>query len=138
MDSDGNIRTPRGLCIPETALSWTFARSAGAGGQNVNKTSSKASLTVSTPFITGPRAALARVLAAYPETIRVTQQTSRSQWRNRQHCITQIVEMIDIAATPPAPPRRPSRPSRGAIERRLTSKKRESEKKDQRRKGDWV
>jgi ribosome-associated protein len=137
MDSDGNIRTPRGLCIPETALSWTFARSAGAGGQNVNKTSSKASLTVSTPFITGPRAALARVLAAYPETIRVTQQTSRSQWRNRQHCITQIVEMIDIAATPPAPPRRPSRPSRGAIERRLTSKKRESEKKDQRRKGDW-
>ena len=137
MDSDGNIRTPRGLCIPETALSWTFARSAGAGGQNVNKTSSKASLTVSTPFITGPRAALARVLAAYPETIRVTQQTSRSKWRNRQHCITQIVEMIDIAATPPAPPRRPSRPSRGAIERRLTSKKRESEKKDQRRKGDW-
>lgn len=137
MDSDGNIRTPRGLCIPETALSWTFARSAGAGGQNVNKTSSKASLTVSTPFITGPRAALARVLAAYPETIRVTQQTSRSQWRNRQHCITQIVEMIDTAATPPAPPRRPSRPSRGAIERRLTSKKRESDKKDQRRKGDW-
>lgn len=137
MDSDGNIRTPRGLCIPETALSWTFARSAGAGGQNVNKTSSKASLTVSTPFITGPRAALARVLAAYPETIRVTQQTSRSQWRNRQHCITQIVEMIDVAATPPAPPRRPSRPSRGAIERRLTSKKRESDKKDQRRKGDW-
>lgn len=137
MDSDGNIRTPRGLCIPETALSWTFARSAGAGGQNVNKTSSKASLTVSTPFITGPRAALARVLAAYPETIRVTQQTSRSQWRNRQHCITQIVEMIDTAATPPAPPRRSSRPSRGAIERRLTNKKRESEKKDQRRKGDW-
>ena len=137
MDSDGNIRTPRGLYIPETALSWTFARSAGAGGQNVNKTSSKASLTVSTQFITGPRAALARVLAVYPETIRVTQQTSRSQWRNRQHCITQIVEMIDTAATPPAPPRRPSRPSRGAIERRLTSKKRESEKKDQRRKGAW-
>lgn len=137
MDSDGNIRTPRGLCIPETALSWTFARSAGAGGQNVNKTSSKASLTVSTPFITGPRAALARVLAAYPETIRVTQQTSRSQWRNRQHCIAQIVEMIDTAATPPAPPRRPSRPTKGSIERRLTSKKRESEKKDQRRKGDW-
>lgn len=137
MDSDGNIRTPRGLCIPETALSWTFARSAGAGGQNVNKTSSKASLTVSTPFITGPRAALARVLAAYPETIRVTQQTSRSQWRNRQHCITQLVEIIDTAATPPAPSRRPSRPSRGAIERRLTSKKRESDKKDQRRKGDW-
>jgi ribosome-associated protein len=45
--------------------------------------------------------------------------------------------MIDTAAAPPAPPRRPSRPSRGAIERRLTSKKRESEKKDQRRKGDW-
>ncbi len=137
MDSDGNIRTPRGLCIPETALSWTFARSAGAGGQNVNKTSSKASLTISTPLITGPRAALTRLLSVYPETIRVTQQTSRSQWRNRQLCIAQATDMIDTAAAPPAPPRRPSRPSRGAIERRLTSKKRESEKKDQRRKGDW-
>ena len=72
-----------------------------------------------------------------PETIRVTQQTSRSQWRNRQLCIAQATDMIDTAAAPPAPPRRPSRPSRGAIERRLTSKKRESEKKDQRRKGDW-
>ena len=137
MDSDGNIRTPRGLCIPETAISWTFARSAGAGGQNVNKTSSKASLTVATPLITGPRAALARVLAAYPESIRITQQVSRSQWRNRQHCITHLVEMIDTAAAPPAPPRRPSRPTKSSIERRLTSKKRESEKKGQRRKGDW-
>jgi ribosome-associated protein len=103
----------------------------------VNKTSSKASLTISTPLSTGPRAALARLLSVYPETIRVTQQTSRSQWRNRQLCIAQATDMIDTAAAPPAPPRRPSRPSRGAIERRLTSKKRESEKKDQRRKGDW-
>ena len=136
MDSDGNIRTPRGLCIPETALSWTFARSAGAGGQNVNKTSSKASLTVATPLITGPRAALARVLAAHPESIRITQQVSRSQWRNRQHCITQLVEMIDAAAAPPAPPRRKTKPSKGAVERRLAGKKKDGEKKAGRR-GDW-
>jgi ribosome-associated protein len=45
--------------------------------------------------------------------------------------------MIDTAAAPPAPPRRPSRPTKGSVERRLTSKKRESEKKDQRRKGGW-
>jgi len=35
---------PRRIVIPPEALEWQFARSAGPGGQHVNRTSSKAVL----------------------------------------------------------------------------------------------
>ena len=50
--------------------------------------------------------------------------------------LAKLIEMIDVAAAPPAPPRRTTKPSRGAIERRLSSKKKDSDKKAGRR-GDW-
>ena len=137
MDTGDDIRTQRGLIIPEGSLRWTFARSAGSGGQHVNKTSTKVTLALFAADITGPSAAVNRVQALLPEEIRITSQTSRSQWRNRQICIEKLCDAIDTAAQPPAPPRRKSRPSRGAVERRLSQKKRDSEKKEQRRKGDW-
>ncbi|MFN6118229.1 MAG: aminoacyl-tRNA hydrolase, partial [Actinomycetes bacterium] len=40
------------------------------------------------------------------------------------------------AARPPAPPRRRTRPTKGAVERRLQSKRRDAEVKRGRR-GDW-
>ena len=137
MDTGDDIRTQRGLIIPEGALRWTFARSAGAGGQHVNKTSTKVTLAVFAADITGPRTIVERAQALLPEEIRITSQTSRSQWRNRQICIEKLCDTIDTAAQPPPAARRKSRPSRGAIERRLSQKKRDSEKKEQRRKGDW-
>ena len=137
MDTGDDIRTQRGLIIPEGALRWTFARSAGSGGQHVNKTATKVTLALFAADITGPSAAVNRAQALLPEEIRITSQTSRSQWRNRQICIEKLCDAIDTAAQPPAPPRRKSRPSRGAVERRLSQKKRDSEKKEQRRKGDW-
>ena len=137
MDTGDDIRTQRGLIVPEGALHWTFARSAGAGGQHVNKTSTKVTLAVFAADITGPRTIVERAQALLPEEIRITSQTSRSQWRNRQICIEKLCDTIDTAAQPPPAARRKSRPSRGAIERRLSQKKRDSEKKEQRRKGDW-
>src|SRR6202011_4779269 len=38
------LRITETLAIPETELSWSFARAGGPGGQNVNKVSSKAVL----------------------------------------------------------------------------------------------
>jgi len=137
MAPEGDLRTARGVVVPEAAITWVFARSTGAGGQNVNKTSSKATAIVATALLTGPTLAIARVIAAHPDEIRVTSQTSRSQWRNRQLCIERIIETIDEAAKPPPATRRKSRPSRGAVERRLKSKKHESEKKESRRTDDW-
>ena len=130
------MQTSRGIEVPEDAIAWSFARSTGVGGQNVNKVSSKATLSVSTAALLGSPTKLARVIQALGETITVTCQESRSQWRNRQSCVQKLSEMIDVAAAPPAPPRRKTKPSKGAIERRLAGKKKDGEKKAGRR-GDW-
>ena len=136
MRDTGNVKTARGIEVPEDAIEWTFARSSGAGGQHVNKVSSKAALTVLTASLSGSIVKCERITAAFGEQITVTCQETRSQWRNRELCLAKLIEMIDIAAAPPAPPRRKTKPSRGVIERRLSSKKKDSDKKAGRR-GDW-
>jgi len=130
------MRTDRGIEIPEECLSWTFARATGAGGQHVNKTASKATLTVDTADLVGSATRIARVRERLGAEIVVTCQESRSQWRNRQTCLQRLVEIIDEAATPPPAPRRATKPSRGAVERRIASKKKHGDKKAGRR-GDW-
>lgn len=133
MTLDEDLRTSRGILIASTALHWSFARSSGAGGQHVNKTSTKATLTVAAQDLACSNAARHRIIAALGDTITVTSQTSRSQWQNRRNCLRQLSDMLDDAATPPPAPRKKTRPSRGAIERRLESKRRESAKKRDRK-----
>lgn len=130
------MRTPRGLEIPDECMQWTFARATGAGGQHVNKTASKATLTVLTAEIAGSPTKVSRVRERLGESIVITSQESRSQWRNRQICVERLSAIIDEAAAPPPVPRRATRPSKGAVERRIASKKKHGDKKAGRR-GDW-
>ena len=128
MTPDDDLRTARGICIATSAMQWGFARSGGAGGQNVNKTSTKASLTVDVADMVCSNAARARIMAAFGESVTVTNQTTRSQWQNRRNCIEQLTELLDKAAAPPPAKRRKTKPTRGSVERRLESKRRDSEK----------
>ncbi len=137
MKPDEDLRTTSGLVVPSAALQWSFARSSGAGGQHINKTSSKATLTVAINEITGPEVLVRRVTTALSIKVRVTNQTSRSQWRNRQFCLTQLKEIIDNAAKPPTPDRRKSKPTRASVKRRLEGKRHASKKKESRRTSDW-
>lgn len=131
------MRTSRGIEIPEDALQWSFARSAGAGGQHVNKTSSKATLVVETSSLVGSTVKLQRIAEKLGATITLSCQESRSQWRNRQLCVERLAAMIDEAAAPPPAPRRPTKPTRGSQERRLSGKKRDADKKAGRRGDNW-
>ncbi len=137
MDNPNDLRTPGNLVVPESALIWSFARSRGTGGQHVNKTSSKAILTVVVNEVIGTDEKLKRLRATLDDEIRITRQTSRSQWRNRQLCLAELAKILDTAASPPAPRRRKSLPTRGSVERRLTTKRKDSEKKTLRRTKDW-
>ena len=57
----GDLRTPGGLVVPAAALDWSFARSGGPGGQHVNTTSSKVTLTIAVSAVGGRVAALERL-----------------------------------------------------------------------------
>ena len=138
---DNRIPIAPGVSLPEQALRFTFSRSGGPGGQNVNKLSTKATLTVHVQDLAGvlPPWALKRLLihagsrlVGDDERIILTDSASRSQHTNRQACLAKLRLMIVEAMNRPKR-RRPTRPSRGSIQRRLDAKRHRAKRKDQRR-----
>jgi ribosome-associated protein len=130
------------LRIPDTELEWTYVRSGGPGGQNVNKVASKAVLRwnlAASPSV--PEGVKARLRAHHRRRITaegelvLTSQRYRDQERNRQDCLDKLRELVLQAATPPRP-RRPTKPSRGSREARLRAKRRRASTKADRRKPD--
>lgn len=125
--------------IEETEFEFSFARSGGPGGQNVNKVNSKAVMRWS-PYTSAalPPSVRQRFLDRYQNrftkdgVLILQSQRYRDQGRNITDCMDRLREMILAVATPPAK-RRPTAPSRGAKQRRLKSKKENSQKKQQRR-----
>ena len=115
--------------IPDEELQFTFARSGGPGGQNVNKVSSKAilhwnlGLNTSVPLEIKDRLrALQHNRITVEGELVIQAQNHRDQERNKLECLERLREMLLQAATLPKP-RRASRPTRGSKERRLKAKK---------------
>ncbi len=130
------------LVLPDAELEWSAVRSGGPGGQNVNKVATKVELRFdlarSAVLSAGVRARLAVLargrLDADGRLVIVADET-RSQARNLELARARLAELVRAALVKPKP-RRPTKPSRGAKERRLGDKRRESEKKASRRGGD--
>ena len=123
-------------------LRFQFARSAGAGGQNVNKVNSKAILRFAVAASPGlPPDVRERFLRRFARRITLegdlilTSQRSRDQRRNVEDCLDKLTAMLAQVADAPAP-RRPTRPGRGSTERRLREKRTRSAVKSQRRRPD--
>jgi ribosome-associated protein len=134
---DGDeLRSANGLTVGADGLSWSFTRSTGAGGQHVNKASTRATLDVDLGWLEGPSATVERVRRVLGGALRVSSQGTRSQWRNRQECLSRAAQLLDEAATATVQ-RRPSKPTRGSVERRLAAKRRDSDKKLGRRSTEW-
>src|SRR5438105_11481105 len=132
------IQISETLAIPETELSWTYVRSSGPGGQNVNKVASKAVLRWDAGASASvPPEVKARLLAHHRRrftaggVLVLTSQRFRDQERNRQDCLEKLRTWLLEAATPPRP-RKATRPSRGSKERRLQAKKLRASTKAQR------
>src|SRR5438105_13123807 len=129
------IQISETLAIPETELQWSFVRSSGPGGQNVNKVASKAVLRwdmAGSPSVPAEVKARLRTLQRRRVTgdgeLILTSQRFRDQERNRLDCLDKLREMILQAAVRPKP-RRVTRPTRGSREARLQEKRRRAGRK---------
>lgn len=126
-----DLRLSDDIIIPASELEWTFLPSGGPGGQHANRAASKVVLrfdaAASGAFDDATRRLVLDRLGE--PVISVTVDESRSQWRNRQIARRRLRERLDAALAPPAPPRRLTKPSRRSDQRRLESKRAQSEKK---------
>src|SRR5713101_4236703 len=111
--------------ITEEEFTWSFARSGGPGGQNVNKVASKALLnwdvgrTSCLPVNVKTRLrTLQRRRFTKEGMLQIVSQRYRDQERNRQDCLEKLREMVLAALVVPKS-RKPSRPTRGSREARL-------------------
>jgi ribosome-associated protein len=125
------------IAIDPDAISESFVRSSGPGGQNVNKVSTAVMLrfdVLNCPTI--PAAVKARLakLAGSRMTkdgvLILTAQRHASQLRNREDAQAELIDLIRRASVAPVK-RRPTKPSYGATLRRLDEKSHRSRiKKD--------
>jgi len=127
------------LHIPDDEFAWSYVRSGGPGGQNVNKVASKAVLrwdAAASPSL--PDEIKARFRAQHPRVfttegeVVLTSQRYRDQERNRQDCLDKLADMLRQAAVRPRV-RKKTRPGRGAREARLREKRHRASTKAQRR-----
>lgn len=127
------------LQIPLEEFDFTYARSGGPGGQNVNKVNSKAILRW--PIVTSPSLpddVKQRFLEKFASRITVegeivmSSQKYRDQARNVNECLDKLRAMIESVLKRPTP-RRATKPSLAAKRRRVESKRETSHKKQSRR-----
>jgi ribosome-associated protein len=123
------------ISIPYTEFDFTFARSGGPGGQNVNKVNSKVTMkwdVTNSPTV--PDDVRRRFVVHCRRRITnegvlvIQSQRFRDQGRNVADCLDKLRELLLEVATPPRT-RTPTRRTKGSVERRLKEKKAASQRK---------
>jgi ribosome-associated protein len=133
------LRITPELTIPLSEIELRFSRSAGPGGQKVNKTSTRVELRFdvarSSALTEAQRERLLEQLRGQLEgggVLHLSSSSYASQWRNRLDVLERL--RVVLANALHVPKRRiPTRPTRGSIERRLAQKRRRTAIKRQRR-----
>ena len=123
-------------------LTFRTSRSSGAGGQHVNKTETKVEVLFDIEASGGlndeEKATIKSRLASRINDdgiLIMNSQKSRSQFSNKEDVIERLRIQLEKALIPKVKRKR-TKPSREAIEERLTKKKMNAEKKENRRKPD--
>jgi ribosome-associated protein len=126
------LHITRTITINENEITFSFIRSSGPGGQNVNKVATAAQLRFdvkNSPSL--PEAVKKRLIRLGGSrmtddgVLTITAQRFRTQERNRIDGLERLTALVRKAATPPKP-RRKTRPPKRSIEKRLQGKKNRS------------
>jgi ribosome-associated protein len=139
MTDSKRLRINAQISIPRSEIRFTFVRSSGPGGQNVNKVASKAVLRW-TPAASASLsdAVRRRFMARAKRQINdrgelvLTSQKYRDQGRNIEDCLNKLRSLVAEAAIIPKKRKRTSIP-RAKREARLKQKRITGEKKQLRR-----
>ena len=124
--------------VPIGELKFSFSKSSGAGGQNVNKVNTKVTLK----WDIGKNKSLSKAVKErfknkyqgylFDGTVIIKSQKFRDQSRNIADCVNKLNFMIEAIKT--APKKRIStNPTKAAVEKRLRDKRKLSEKKGRRK-----
>jgi ribosome-associated protein len=122
-----------GVQIPLSEVTLRTSRSSGPGGQHANVTASR----VEAIFDVDASAALTddqkrRLTARLGPRVVAVAQDARSQARNRELALERLRRRLS-AGLATRRPRRPTRPTAGSVQRRLATKRRQAERKQERR-----
>jgi len=124
--------------VPTNECQFSFARSSGPGGQNVNKVNSKAIMRWALAGSSLPDEVKQRFTTKYAKRITgegdliLSSQKYRDQSRNINDCFEKLAAMIASVAVPAAV-RKATRPTLASKQRRQHSKRLHAIKKQQRR-----
>ncbi len=129
------IQVTETIQIDEDELEFSFIRSPGPGGQNVNKVSTSAQLrfdVTRSPSLSDDIKERLKILAGSRSTldgvIVITARKYRSQERNKEDAIARLTDLIRLAAEPQKPRKR-TKPTAASRYRRLDKKNQRSQVK---------
>mgnify|MGYP005693799993 FL=1 len=130
-----NLRINTKLEIPGNEIKWRFSRASGAGGQNVNKTDSRAEIVFNvsesktlTPY-QKYRISIQDEVKLSNGCICIAVQDKRTQYQNRQLALSRLTSTLRELLKPPRKERRETIPTRSSQRRRVESKKKRGELK---------
>lgn len=137
----GAIELAPGVSVAEGVLVFSYTTSRGPGGQNVNKKATRAALRVRLADLPIPHDARDRLAGLLGRRLTdegvavISGGEHRSQGQNRAECLERLRDLLVRSLARPKVRRR-TRPSRGAVARRLESKKKRGDLKRSRTGGD--
>ncbi len=126
--------------IPENEFHFSFSRSSGPGGQNINKVNSKVTLTwdylSSKAINAGVKTRFEQRYSGFINKkgfVKITSQRYRNQAQNIVDCTEKLNSMLEEVARP-AKKRIGTKPTRSSVEKRIKTKKGKSDIKKTRQK----
>ena len=127
------------ITVDENDIEYNAVRSAGPGGQNVNKVSTAIQIHFDIDKIENMTDAMRARLVILAGSklnkencIVIKAQDQRTQERNKENALNRLIELIKKAAVEPKK-RKPKKRSKASHQKRLNEKKKQSDKKKSRK-----